>query len=133
MQLNTMKNLIFYLGLGTLFTHELDSIANHEWRVLPLLRMLPDETGMSVFIIAHVPLFALLIALVASPNQHTQTISRLVISVFLVIHGLLHVLFRNDASYEFSSTLSGMLIFGGAIFGLIYLGQETWSKLREKS
>ena len=29
--------MAFYLGLGSLFTHEIDAIPNHEWRGLPLL------------------------------------------------------------------------------------------------
>ena len=60
-----MKNFTFYLGMAALFTHELDAMPNHEWRMIPFLRMLSDDVGMFVFVIAHVPLFALLIALVA--------------------------------------------------------------------
>ena len=45
-----MKDTVFYLGLGTLFTHELDAMPNHEWRVMPLLGRLPDDTGMLVFL-----------------------------------------------------------------------------------
>ena len=119
-----MKNLIFYLGMGALFTHEIDAIPNHEWRVLPLIRSLPDDIGMFVFVFAHVPLFALLIALVASKNDRTRTRSRLIISGFLVLHGLLHALFLHHPNYEFSSLLSNTLIFGGAALGAAYLGLE---------
>lgn len=117
-----MKNLAFYLGMGTLFTHELDAVANHEWRVLPLVRMLPDDLGMAVFVLAHVPIFAWLAWLVASSNPRTRILSRLIISGFLVFHALLHVLFRNHPNYEFPSALSHILIFGGAVFGALYLG-----------
>ena len=123
-----MKNFVFYLGMGALCSHELDAMPNHEWRVLPLVRELPDEIGMIVFVIAHVPLFALLIALIASSNDRTRTNSRMVISGFLVLHGLLHAIFMSDPNYEFSSMLSNTLIFGGAAFGAIYLGLEIRSK-----
>jgi hypothetical protein len=116
-----MKDIAFYLGMGSLFTHELDAIPNHEWRGLPLLQALPDETAMVIFIAAHVPAFAILIALVASSNAGRRRISRLGISAFLVVHGLLHALSMGQASYEFSSTLSNLLIFGGAAFGALYL------------
>jgi len=112
-----LKNFVFYLGIGALFTHELDAMSNHEWRVLPLLRLLPDEIGMNVFVAIHVPLFAWLIALVASPNIRKRAMSRLLICGFLVIHGLLHAFFMNHPSYEFSSALSNTLIFGGAVMG----------------
>jgi len=119
-----MKDIAFYLGMATLFTHELDAVPNHEWRGLALLRDLPDETGMAVFVAAHVPLFAVLIALVASTSRRTRTLSRLIISAFLVVHGLLHTLSRGEPTYEFSSTLSNLLIFGGSGFGALYLMLE---------
>ncbi len=119
-----MKDIAFYLGIAMLFTHELDAVPNHEWRGLALLRDLPDETGMAVFVAAHVPLFAVLIALVASTSRRVRTLSRLVISAFLVVHGLLHTLSRGEPTYEFTSTLSNLLIFGGSAFGALYLMLE---------
>ena len=119
-----MREIVFYLGIGTLFTHELDAVANHEWRVLPLIQSLPDNTGMMVFVALHVPLFAGLVALVASSNHRTRRLSRMAFGAFLVIHGLLHALFKGNPAYEFSSILSVALIFGGAALGAIYLTLE---------
>ncbi len=116
-----MKNIAFYLGIGTLFTHELDAMPNHEWRVLPLTSWLPDEIGMIIFVLIHIPLFAVLIALVSNTNDKIRIRSRLGISIFLILHSVLHTLFMNHADYEFSSMLSNGLIFGGALFGLMYL------------
>ncbi len=119
-----MKNVFFYLGMGSLFAHELDAMPNHEWRVLPLVRILPDDTGMIVFVLAHVPIFGVLIAVVASQNERTRMISKLGISIFLLVHGALHLIFMDDPSYEFSSALSNLLIFGGAVFGAVFLVLE---------
>ena len=116
-----MRDMAFYLGLGSLFTHEIDAIPNHEWRGLPLLGAVPDETGMLVFIAAHVPLFAVLIALVASKDERVRRLSRLGISAFIVVHALLHVLSAGAPTYEFSSRLSRLLIFGGAGLAGLYL------------
>jgi hypothetical protein len=116
-----MRDMAFYLGLGSLFTHEIDAVPNHEWRGLPLLASLPDDTAMWVFIAAHVPLFAILIALVASNDQRVRGLSRIGISVFLVVHGLLHALSSGEPTYEFSSRLSHLLIFGGSVLGALYL------------
>ena len=126
--LGGMKDIAFYLGVGALFTHELDAVANHEWRALPLMRALPDELGMRVFLIAHVPLFALAIAGIASRNQRISNIARLTIGTFLVVHGVLHALFANQPGYEFSSTLSNVLIFGGAACGAIFLALFAWKR-----
>ena len=116
-----MKAIVFYLGLGSLLAHELDAIPNHEWRVLPLIRALPDDMAMQVFIAAHVPLFAILVAMIASDNPRIRNNSRAAVSAFLLIHGLLHALFTGHPAYEFSSVVSNLLIFGGAVLGALYL------------
>ena len=116
-----MKNIIFYLGLGTIFTHELDAMTHHEWRVLPLTSWLPDEYGLLVFLFFHVPLFAILIALIASTNEKIRYRSRVGISIFLIFHGLLHSLFIGSENYELTNLTSNVLIFGGATFGVTHL------------
>jgi hypothetical protein len=116
-----MKNLTFYLGFGTLLAHELDSMVNHEWRVIPIIRLLSDQMGMIVFIAAHIPIFALLVALVSNKNSKTRRITRIAIGLFLLFHGLLHIVFKNHPAYEFSNVFSHFLIFGGSTLGVIYL------------
>ncbi|RLQ20259.1 hypothetical protein DWB85_18505 [Seongchinamella sediminis] len=119
-----MKDLFFYLGFGTLFTHELDSMLNHEWRVIPLIRALPDEAGQIVFTMAHIPMFAIILALVSSENSKTRKMARIGVGLFLIIHGLLHILFKGHPAYEFSGILSNVLIFAGSFFGVVYLALE---------
>lgn len=116
-----MKNTIFYLGMAILLTHELDAMVQHEWRVLPLIRLLPEMMAMQVFILAHIPLFALLIAAVASQRLKVRHMARLAVAVFLLLHAILHVLFADHSAYEFASLTSDVLIFGGAVFGALYL------------
>jgi len=123
-----MKNVIFYFGLGTIITHELDAMANHEWRVLPLTNWLTDEYGCLLFLFLHIPLFALLVALVASTNETIRNRTRIGISLFLVVHGILHILFIGNTNYEFKTVTSNILIFGGAALGLVYVLLEYVNK-----
>ena len=116
-----MKNNIFYLGFGLLCTHELDAIANNEWQVLPLISRLPSEYGQTVFILLHIPLFSVLVAMISSQNQLVRSRTKFGISVFLAAHGILHAAFMAHQHYEFESILSNFLIFGGAICGIVYL------------
>ena len=116
-----MRNTLFYLGLATLFTHELDAIANQEWKVMPILRSLPEEVGFNTFVLIHIPLFAVLVAVVSSNNSRLRKLSRLGVGVVLLIHAGLHVVFTNVDGYEFDSMLSSLLIFGGAVVGGLYL------------
>ena len=102
---------------------------NHEWRLMPIIRTLSDEMGMMVFVIVHIPIFAVLIALVSSKNSKTRRLTRIGIGLFLVLHGLLHVLFRDHPAYEFSSMYSNILIFAGSFMGIVYLVLE-WSEKR---
>ncbi|EMU5940782.1 hypothetical protein WN740_001006 [Vibrio parahaemolyticus] len=116
-----MKNILFYLGIGFLFTHELDAISNNEWLILPIVNLLPVKLAEITFVLAYIPLFAVLVALIASPNQRVQIKTKFWLSVFLVSHGILHAIFMGHDNYEFSSWVSNLLIFGGALFGLSYL------------
>ncbi len=110
----------FYLGLALLFTHEMDSMPNHEWRVLPLLRSLSESAGETVFIIAHIPIFALTIACLASLNTRTRKLARDIACGFFIVHAVLHALFARHPAYEFSSLLSSFLIYGAAACGVAY-------------
>lgn len=121
MSIRRAKSTVFYSGLGLLFTHELDAMPNHEWRVLPVLRGLSEEIGMQVFLLAHVPIFAVVIALAASLNRRTRYIAQIALSIFVVVHAVLHTLFSGDVYYEFSSLTSGSLIYGAAACGAAYL------------
>jgi dipeptide/tripeptide permease len=116
-----MKNVFLYLGVGLLFTHELDAMANHEWLVLPLTSWLSAETGQLVFVLAHIPLFAILVSLLASQRLHIRRRTEFGLCLFLVAHGVLHAAFMRHEHYAFESWLSNVLIFGGAICGLGYL------------
>lgn len=116
-----MKNIFFYIAFAIFTTHELDAMSKHEWRVLPLTSWLSDEYGFIVFLLFHVPLFAILVGLISSLNRKIRTRSRLVISIFLIVHGILHLLFIGHDKYEFTTVYSNILIFGGALCGLIYI------------
>jgi hypothetical protein len=91
---------------------------------MPVLGSLPDDVAMTWFVLLHIPLFAGLIALVASGNARTHLLSRLVIGAFLIVHAVLHYLEMGDPTYEFSSVMSHALIFGGAVLGAAYLALE---------
>jgi hypothetical protein len=66
------------------------------------------------------PIFAFVIAFVASLNPKTRAMARDIASGFLIFHALLHYLFSVNPAYEFSSPLSSILIYGAAICGATY-------------
>ena len=115
-----MKNVLFYLGIGLLFTHELDAMPNHEWRVLPLTSFLSDDVGELTFVLMHIPIFALVIGFIASLNRTVRERARTLTSGFLILHAGLHWLFSSHPEYEFSGLLSNGLIYGAAVCGVLY-------------
>ncbi len=115
------KAVVFYLGLGTLLTHEMDAMTHGEWRVLPVTRWLAEDVGRHLFVVAHIPIYALVIGLVASLHPATRDRARFWVSVFLVVHAGLHALFSGHPAYGFEGLLSNGLIYGAAILGAAYL------------
>jgi hypothetical protein len=116
-----MKNLLFNLGLATLFTHELDAVTQAEWHLLYILRDLPEEVAAKTFVVIHVPLFAIIFWLVFNENIQVNKWSRIIFALFLIIHAGLHKLLENHPLYSFNSPMSQGLIFGAGLLGLIYL------------
>jgi len=124
-----IKRGAFYLGLALLFTHELDAMPNHEWRVLPLLRSLSDSVGELTFILGHIPLFVVIFAGIGSLNSRTRSLTRDLASGFLVVHALLHFAFSGHPAYEFRSLVSSLLIYGAAACGVACL-LARWAETR---
>lgn len=112
---------LFQLAFALLMTHELDAVARHEWRVLPLTRFFSDEVGFIVFVAAHVPVIWLLTAQLWGPAARRREVLRALFCAFCVIHVGLHWLFRNDPAYEFQSMLSESLIWGAGAAGAAFL------------
>ena len=116
-----IKSTVFYVGLALLFTHELDAMPNHEWQVLPVLRNLTDSVGEATFVLAHIPIFAIVIACIASLNINIRSMARDIACAFLILHAFLHFAFSGHPAYQFNSVLSNSLIYGAALCGIAFL------------
>lgn len=113
-----MLDLIYYALVGAFFTHELDAVKRHEWRVLPLVRSLPEPLGEQVFIWVHVPLFAFLLW---GGDGEPSGATRVGVAVFAIVHVGLHYVFRKHPAYEFNNLSSWGLILLTGLLGAIYL------------
>lgn len=111
-------DLLYYSLIGAFFTHELDAVKRHEWRVLPLLRALPERLGEQVFIWLHVPLFALLLW---GGDGDLESATRVGLAGFSIVHVGLHFIFRRHPAYEFNNPSSWGLILLTGLLGAIYL------------
>lgn len=111
---------LFLLTLALFFTHELDAIARHEWRMFPLIRRLDDRRGFVVFLLAHVPIFALIL-LFGFDQGAAGAAARIIVAAFAIIHIGLHMMFARHPANEFDNALSQALIWGTGLVGALYL------------
>ncbi len=116
-----IRNLLFNLGLATLSTHELDAVTQSEWHLLYILNNLPEQIAATTFVLAHVPLFAIIFWLAFNENTNIREWTRIIFSTFLIIHAGLHKSLENHPLYTFNSPMSQGLIFGAGLLGLMYL------------
>lgn len=117
--------LLFFVGFAFLACHELDAVAQSEWRMLPLFDLLEQQTAFRVFVIGHVPLFAVLMWWTGSTRAPTRRRSQLAVDAFLVVHAVLHFVLRNHESNTFDSWVSHVCIHGAGVVGLAH-GTLTW-------
>jgi hypothetical protein len=116
-----LSDRVFALTFGLLATHELDAVRCFEWRVLPITRFMPENIGLTVFILAHIPLFAWLANTCWSSNLADRVTLRRLVAGFSCVHVGLHWLFRNDPNYVFVGWLSNGLIGGAGLAGAVFL------------
>ena len=60
-----MKKILIYFGVGMLFAYGLEILPSYGWRLFPSVVWLPHEYGILLFVFVHIPLLAVLIALIA--------------------------------------------------------------------
>lgn len=126
-----MRTALFHLGLAALFTHELDAVEHSEWRLLYVLRSLPDESAYTAFVALHLPLFAVLLWLCHHPRERLRSAVRQAVAGFLVIHAGLHLRLSGAPEYEFEGPLSNLLIYSAAAFGAAFLAATLAGRWRE--
>ncbi|MDX2270550.1 MAG: DUF6713 family protein [Cyanobacteriota bacterium] len=115
-----MGNLLFHLGFATLITHELDAMTQSEWRLLFILRSLPEHIASFTFVVIHIPLIAALLWLTNNESLSIRHWSRIAFTTFLIVHAGLHKLLEHHPDYTFNSVLSLGLIYGGGLVGFLY-------------
>jgi uncharacterized protein len=105
--------------LALFLAHELDAVACREWRLLYVLRGMPEAKARAWFIALHIPLVAALTWSSASAHPAAEAV-RLGLALFAIVHAALHYRLRRAPAYEFHSPLSIGLIAGAAIVGAVY-------------
>jgi len=119
-----MTELLYWSMIAAFFTHELDAVKRHEWRILPLVSRLPEKTAEQVFIWAHVPI---VLGIVWLSRSGAETPFTLGLSVFAMVHVVLHWAFRTHAANEFTGIGSWAIIVLAGACGAAHLAASLWN------
>lgn len=128
-----MRQVLFLLGFALLASHEIDAALAAEWRLLYVLRGLPEPLAATAFTLVHVPLFAVLLWLLFHPQPRVQVWSRRAFMAFLLVHAALHARLSGHPDYGFSGWDSNALILGAGLVGLVYLLAEALLSRRARA
>jgi hypothetical protein len=115
-----MSHAFFFLGFALLLVHEMDAVSLGEWRIFPLLRSLQNEAGHEAFAALHVPIYALLLALLFGDGGASSAVI-VGMDAFFILHVALHVVFRNHPENRFGYAFSWSLIAGAGACGSVDL------------
>ena len=116
-----MRNLVYHLGVSALFAHEMDAVRAQEWRLLYVLRALPEPLAYPAFLLLHLPLFFLVLWASHHETPRIREGFRLLASGFLVVHAGLHARLADHPLHDFDGVVAQTLIYAGGFFGGAYL------------
>ena len=106
---------LFPLLFAMFLAHEMDAVAQHEWRLLYVLRSMPEPIAQHAFVLLHVPLVAFLAWFGWHANAAVRTAARLGMAGFMVIHAGLHWRLSADPLYTFHDPASVFLVYGSIV------------------
>lgn len=115
------RHILFYVGLALLACHEMDAVARHEWRLLPVLSSLEDTAALVVFVLLHIPIFTFLFWATGHKSEKIRNRSQISTDIFLVAHGVIHFTLSGHVLYEFKAPVETITVYGGAAVGIIHL------------
>ncbi len=113
-----MEEFFYWAMAACFFTHELDAVRRHEWRMLSVVRRIPDKLAEQVFVWLHAPLFLAIFWFSKDGEMNSFTVG---LSLFAVAHVGLHWIFRKHPNNEFDSFGSWALIDVTGFFGALYV------------
>jgi hypothetical protein len=116
--MQTILLLIFAMNLSLLFVHEMEAIRHREWKMFMILKDIDDEKAYKIFLLLHIPLYAIVLFLLLSSYQ---IIGFYVVDTFLVAHAAIHLGFRHHKNNQLRGILSKTIINTMGGFAILHL------------
>ena len=113
--------ILFVLNFSLLLLHEMDAIRAKEWKMFAVLKNMKEQSGYIAFSLLHLPLYCWVIFIISQTWSGGYALVWLLTDVFLIIHALIHFLFRNHYDNGFTTAYSMILIYGMAGLSAVHL------------
>ncbi len=83
-----------------------------------IFKDIPDENAYKIFTLAHLPIYFLVLWIMAQGGAKAKFILYCMTDIFLISHAVIYHLFKNN---RFTSGLSKILIYSMAVLAVIHL------------
>jgi len=104
-----------------MFTHQFDAMRCHEWRMIPPLSGMVENTAQMIFIVTHFPILVLIFWIFAYGSENAVYNFQLITDIVLAGHIGKHIVLNSHEKNEFKGTLSKIIIFSVSAFALLHL------------
>jgi len=113
---------VYLINFVFLMMHETDASYWKEWRFFGKWgESLSDKQGLSIFILARIPICIPLLYGLLNLNQLSGLIISTILSSFLIFHFCIHMVARKQGRSEFQWPISYFIQFGMLIISTIQL------------
>lgn len=113
-----LAGVVFVVELALLFVHEMDAVRRQEWKMFIVLKDMTDEKAYRVFLLLHIPLYAIILALLFSGAAR---VGFYVTDIFLIAHMLVHWGFRRHRANNLNGALSKVILYGAGLLAVFHL------------
>jgi len=99
--------LLFWINISLFILHEMDAVKTCEWKMMIFMKRLSNDTGHFVFTALHLPIFMIIFYLTdCYPEYMIPSFS-----ILLIIHQIVHILFRKHTENRMNNLFSESIIF----------------------
>ena len=112
-------NLSLVVTLALFAVHEMDAMTHAEWRLLPVLSGMDDESARDWFVLLHIPLFIAAFWMVFLAPW--KRLAGQVLSGLTIVHAIVHFLLSDHQLYTFLPPIETITVYGAALSSAVYL------------
>jgi hypothetical protein len=118
-----LSQFVFLGSVALMICHEIDADLHREWRLLPILKGMPEKRAAFWFMVLHVPIIfgLLLLAAAPEPSNGAVAFSKTAFCAFAAVHAVIHTFFPRCEAYEFDNLASALMIYGSGLLGVAFL------------